>query len=438
MRDLLITLVVCGVLPMVLVRPHIGILLWSWLSYMNPHRLTWGFAYNFPFAAVTAATLLIAVFFSREPKRLPLTAVTVVWILFVAWMGISTLLALNPEDAMAEFERASKIQLMTLLTLMLMQARERIHQLTWIIVLSLGFFGTKGGLFTLATGGQFMVWGPPDTFIDGNNEIALALIMALPLMRYLQLQTHNKWVRRLIVIMMACTALAILSTYSRGAFLAGATMCGMLILKSRRRVLFGMTMAAVIVAGLSFMPEQWSERMGTIRTYDEDESAMGRINAWWFAFNLAKDHPLVGGGFNAFQPDLFRIYAPDPDDFHDAHSIYFEVLAEHGFVGLALFVSLGWLAMRTGNWIVRHTRTDPELSWARDLAAMLQVSLVGFAVGGAFLGLAYFDLPYHLIAMLVLVRRIVEQRLQDKSAAVAEHDDATQIPGFSPAEARSS
>ena len=48
------------------------------------------------------------------------------------------------------------------------------------------------------------------------------------------------------------------------------------------------------------MPDQWFDRMNTIQSYQEDASAMGRINAWWFAFNLANDHPITGGGLRGF------------------------------------------------------------------------------------------------------------------------------------------
>jgi hypothetical protein len=41
---------------------------------------------------------------------------------------------------------------------------------------------------------------------------------------------------------------------------------------------------------------------------------------------------------------------------------------------------------------------------------MVQVSLVGYAVGGAFLSLAYFDLPYNMMVMVVLARKWVENR----------------------------
>jgi probable O-glycosylation ligase (exosortase A-associated) len=95
---------------------------------------------------------------------------------------------------------------------------------------------------------------------------------------------------------------------------------------------------------------------------------------------------------------------------HDVHSIYFEQLGEHGFPGLAIFLSLGLMTWVRCNQIMRVCKRDPERKWAADLAAMVQVSLVGYATAGAFLGLSYFDLFYHLIAMTVIAWTIVSQQ----------------------------
>jgi probable O-glycosylation ligase (exosortase A-associated) len=173
------------------------------------------------------------------------------------------------------------------------------------------------------------------------------------------------------------------------------------------------------------MPQKWFERMETIRNYREDQSAMGRINAWGFAYNLARDRPFVGGGYEAFRAELFAYYAPDPEDVHDAHSIYFEVLGEHGFVGLFLFLGLGLLVWRSCSWIRRQARGDPELEGFSDLARMTQVSLVGYAVGGAFLGLAYFDLYYNLVGIVILAKTMVGEHLRRKAASTAEAEEET-------------
>lgn len=412
MRDLIITLIVFGTLPYVLKRPYIGVLLFSWLSYMNPHRLAWGFAFNFPFAAITAVAVFIGLILSKERKKIPISSVTVVWMIFVLWTCITTYFAFNPEVALGELTRSLKIQAMILVTLMVINTKERLFQLTWVIAGSFAFFGAKGGIFTILTGGSYRVWGPPGSFVEGNNELALALIMILPLIRFLQSQVENKWIKRALIVIIILCCFSILSSYSRGAFLAGTVMVLFLWIKGNKKVITGMVITLLCVVALAFMPQEWFERMDTISTYEQDASAMGRFNSWWFAFNLANDHPLVGGGFQTFSRDLFYIYAPIPEDHHDSHSIYFEVLAEQGYVGLLLFLLMWFLTLRTGRWIIKNARNHEELKWASDFAAMLQVSLIAYAVGGAFLGLAYFDLPYHLMAMIVITRIIVQDAIE--------------------------
>jgi probable O-glycosylation ligase (exosortase A-associated) len=417
-RDLLIFAIVFGSVPVILFRPYVGVLIWSWLAYMNPHRLSWGVAFDFRFSLIVGAVVLVAYAISRERKRMLWTPVTIIWLLFFVWTWITTQLAYDAEGAALEWSRWWKINLMSLVTLLAMQSRDRLNMLIWVIALSLGFYGVKGGIFTVLTGGSYNVYGPQGSFIEDNNSMGLALILALPLMRYLQLEAKKRWVRMGLTASMVLSAFAILGTQSRGALLGVVAMAGYLIWKSPGRL--RMLLAAVVLVPVlwTFMPGSWHARMDTIGSYEQDGSAMGRINAWWFAFNLAKDRPLVGGGFNTFTPELFRQHAPNPDDFHDAHSIYFEVLAEQGFVGLALFLLLGWLVMNTGPWIARRVVGRPDLTWARSLSAMVQVSLVGYAVSGAFLGLAYFDLFYHLVVIVVVTRALVEDALQPQAAPV--------------------
>ena len=415
MRDVLIFMLVFGSLPFILRRPHIGILVWSWLAFMSPHRLSWGIAYDFQFSAVVALVLLISVAISDEPKEMTWNSVTVVWLVFFLWTVLSTLVAIFPEEAAFEWSRWWKINLVSLIMLLVMGSRERLHLLVWVIACSLGFYGVKGGIFAITTGGQYMVIGPPGSFIDDNTSLGLALIMTVPLMRYLQLTAEKFWIKWGMVGAMGLTALAIVSTQSRGAFLGVAGMAAFMLIKTRNWFRFGLALLILIPVLFTFMPDSWFNRMETIQTYEEDGSALGRINAWWFAFNLAKDRPLTGGGFGAFTPKLFNKYAPDPEDFHDAHSIYFEVLGEQGFFGLALFLLLGILTYRLASKIIRKTRRRTDLAWANQLAAMIQVALVGYAICGAFLGHAYFDFLYALVAIIVLTSKVVEKELAGRA-----------------------
>ena len=424
MRDLALTLFLCGSLPFILWRPTIGIFLWVWVSVMNPHRLTWDFAHDFRFAQVIAIATLIGILLSREPKRMPLTPVTVALLLFVLWMNVTTAFALNSTEALPMWERVMKIQIMVFAALYVLHSKVHIQTLLWILAGSVAFYGIKGGLFTLTTGGDFRVWGPPGSFIEENNALALALVMTIPLLRYLQLQSRNRWVRWGLVVAMLLCGVSVLGSYSRGALPAVIAMLLFLWLKGRNKMMTGLALLLVVPLVIGFMPEKWEERMHTIQKYEQDSSAMGRINSWIMLVNLTKDHPVTGGGFEPYTGEIFDRYAPDPTHVRSAHSIYFQVLGEHGYVGLALFLLLWFLVWRDAAWVCRHTKTREDLRWASDLARMTQVSLVGYAVGGTFLNLAYYDVPYNLLVALTLTRLLVAKA----TAGNSTHADSAAMP----------
>jgi probable O-glycosylation ligase (exosortase A-associated) len=404
MRDLIVTGLIFSLLPFVFKRPWLGILLWSWLGYMNPHRLAWGFASAFPFAMIVGIVTIVAFLFSREKKEMLWTRETIVLLLFNAWMLFTTFFAFYPDAAWVQWDKVWKIQLMVFLTALIITDRNKLHWLVWVIALSLGFYGVKGGLFTIVHGGSYRVQGPSGTFIGGNNELALALVMTIPLIRYLHLQETRRWLRTGLAGAMVLTGVAAIGSQSRGALLAILAMGLFLWLKSRHKFVTAVYMAVAVAIMAAVMPQSWYDRMQTIESYQEDRSAQGRINAWHTAFNVAKDR-VTGGGFELWHPPVFRQYAPDPFNVHDVHSIYFEIMGEQGFIGFALFVLLGLMAWVRAQQVIKRCKNDPERKWAADLAAMIQVSLVGYATGGAFLGMGYFDLPYHLMIILLLVAK---------------------------------
>ena len=294
---------------------------------------------------------------------------------------------------------------MVVLTALIITDRHKLHWLIWIIALSLGFYGVKGGIFTIIHGGVYRVQGPDGTFFGGNNEMALALVMTIPLIRYLHLQAKQQWVRTGLATAMVLTGVAAIGSQSRGGLVAMVAMGVFLWLKSRNKIVTGIYMAVAIAIMASVMPQEWYDRMNTIKDLSKPTNPpWARINAWHTAFNVAKDR-VTGGGFEMFQPPTFRQYAPDPENVHDVHSIYFEQIGEQGFIGFAMFMMLGVFTWLRARQVIRRCKNDPDKKWAADLAAMIQVSLIGYAAGGAFLGMSYFDLTYHLMIIVVLTAK---------------------------------
>jgi putative inorganic carbon (HCO3(-)) transporter len=407
MRDIAITVVIFGSLPFILLRPWIGVVVFAWLSLMTPHRFAFGFAYDFPFAAIVAVVTLLGLVVTKDEVRFEPSAVVWLLILLPAWTCVTYLFALERVAATARLTEVLKVFLLVLVSTMVLRTRRHIHWMLWIIVISLGYFGAKGGAFTLLTGGMYRVYGPPgDSFLSDNNAISVALIMVIPLMFYLRGESRSMYIRYGLIVAMVLSGIAVLGTYSRGALLAGSAMLIFLWLKSRRKVAFALLVIPLVPFAISSMPERWFDRMNTISAYEQDASAMGRINAWKTAINIANDRPLVGGGFELYSAATFARYAPDPEDVHAAHSVYFQMLGEHGYVGLLIFLALGFAAWNTARRTIEIARTKAELRWAGHLARAFQVSLVGYAVGGMFVNIGYWDLIYYEMAIVLVAWRL--------------------------------
>ncbi|HIF10037.1 MAG TPA: putative O-glycosylation ligase, exosortase A system-associated [Sneathiellales bacterium] len=365
--------------------------------------------------------------FSREAKKIPASPVTVLTIIFILLMVASTYTGEAPDYSSRFLSRNLKTLVLSLAILALINSRTRLHSLIWVITISLGYYGVKGGAFMVATGGQYNIYGPANTMIGDNNLLATALVLTLPLVNYLRIETENKWIRRILLGVMIFTAFAVLGSYSRGGFLAIAGLSFLFWWRSKSKVLSLVFILALGSMAAAFMPDKYFDRLNTIETaVDEDGSFIGRLEAWQTAIAIAGSRPL-GVGFRAYQkPHVFGKYAP-PGIATKAlamHSIYFEVLGDHGYGGLILYLLIGFLTWRNTRWVYNATRGQPELEWARNLALMMELSIAGFAIGGAALSLAYYDVYWAVVAMAASLRLLVKRKLTTMDA----HPESSFVP----------
>ena len=404
-RDILIAVTVLAFIPVSFFRPWIGVLVWSWIAYMAPHKLAWGFAQSLPVAMMIGGATIAGFIFTKDRKPLP--RVLGVWMLFALAIHftITTTLAINPDMAWGKWNLVSKGLLITFVTMFLFQERSRLRALFMVIALSLGYYGLKGGFWVLRTGGENRVFGPENTFFGDNNTLGLALSMALPLMLGLAREESRKWLRMTLRAMFALSIVAILFTHSRGAFLALAVIMGLLIWRSPWRFRFATVAVIASLAALPFIPLNLEERIESIQEYQQDPSAIGRLQAWTTGYHLALARPLTGGGFRAFNDEtVWERY--HPGEFlaaRDAHSLYFEVLGEHGFLGLGLYFTLLGFTLVNVRRIRKRWRAHQEHGWLARYAEMTELALYPFLVAGAFLGVAYFDLYFHLVSIGIIL-----------------------------------
>ena len=257
MRDLLVLAIVIPAAIMALRRPWVGVLLWTWLSIMNPHRFSWGIAYEAPLAAITAGCTILGLLMTKD-KQSPFQGTPVnIFVLLAAWITVSWLFGIDVEGDYPQWSKVMKIYFMTLVALSLLKTRLQITAFAWVTVGSLAILGAKGGIFTILSGGSHRVWGPPESFIADNNHFALALVMMIPLLYMLQQDLTKNWHKLAATAVMLLCAASALGSHSRGGLLAIGAMTLMFWWRSEKKAGLGIGIIIAAALLLPFMPEEW-------------------------------------------------------------------------------------------------------------------------------------------------------------------------------------
>jgi len=429
-RSIAVFLSIFSVLPVALVFPFAGVLLWAWVAFMSPHREAFGFAYDFPFNFYVAIVTLAAWVVSQEPKRLPAQVLPALLIAFAILFSITTYFALDHASAFERWDKHIRTIILLLVVMALAVSRLRIQAFLWIVAISIGYYAAKGGGYTL-TGGTGRILGPAESLIADNNDFALAVVMMIPILNYLRVTSVNPLVKLGSWIVILLSVVAIIGTGSRGGFI-GLVVLGIGFITFTKPKLGAFLIPVAIAAGVwAYAPQSWVERVKTIDQYQTDESANNRFAAWRTSWNLALDRPLVGGGFSAIETDKvdFRYNKVDwratlsqqeKSRARAAHSIYFQVLGDHGFVGLGLFLAIMGTAFFNLLRTLALARERPELHWARLLSRALIVSFVAYLATGALLSMAYYDAFLCLIAITAPLRQIVARAVENAGPVASD------------------
>jgi len=285
------------------------------------------------------------------------------------------------------------------------------------LVAFVGFVAVKGAVFGVLTGGRYMVWGPPDSFLADNNALGLATVMVLPICFQLRELTRKKWQSRAMLVVGVCLIISTVLTYSRGALVGLLTVGIFYFVVSKQKVRVLLVGTFLVVVALNVLPSTWFDRMNTIKTYEEDGSANMRLNSWTMSWNLAKDNPL-GGGFDCFRLEQYHRYSPNPElgkaggrggvGGSTAHSLYFEVIATQGFGGFTIYMAALGFMLLTLMRINRNARAAPDEEWLSSVSRGLLVSILGFMSCGAFQSKAFYDMFWAIYACGVGLAYVVD------------------------------
>lgn len=422
-------LVIFPSLPVCFVRPFYGVVLWTIISFTSIQWYAYS-AFVVPWALVIAIpTILGAVIFGKGWRNLlsfEIFLLLLLWAWFVFTTSINSTVPLfedHVDDMWDRLTYVSKVLLMTIITVGTVDSFKRLRALVLVIASCFGYFILKALPFLIITGGADRVYGPEKSMIADNNDFGLALNMTLPLYFFLAQSETKPWLKKVFWGMVLATVPAIFFTYSRGALVGLVSIAGLMFLQlKQRKILIPLFILALILA-VAFAPAAWKKRMDPTNDNAMDGSAYSRINAWTFCWRLASDYPLAGGGFQTFTKDLFIRYAPNARDVHGPHSIYFGVLAEHGFVGLLLYLCVVGGCFYSTHWVSKWAVVYGD-TVAANYANMFRFTLVGFLMSGFFLGRAYFDYYYTILACIVVLRHICRKSWSGSEAETEELQEA--------------
>ena len=400
MRDFGVLLSLAALACLALWRPWLGVIGLAFVGYLQPHTYAGDFARHLPIYKVLFAATVIGTLFTRDrqlpPRDWRVLVLVGLWLLFFLTTKFSWL----PFLAWPRFVEVSAVLASTFLVLVLINTREKLFVLIAAIALAFGLVSFKGGFWAVIHGFADRVYGPPGSQYGDNNHFAVAAVMTIPLLLLWFRQSAAPWLKAALALAIVLSVFAALSSWSRGALLALGVTSMLLLIDSRKGAWALVPVVAAVVLALVLLPEQWFARMQTIGAYQVEGSAQGRLDVWRQGVGYALRSPFLGAGFEGW------VVGKEGPDWHSA---YVEIMAEQGLLAFTLWVSLILGTLVGLTHLAWSHRGNAESAWVRHYSSALRASLVAYCVGGAFIGIGYWDLLYQLIAAAIVLQALSDR-----------------------------
>lgn len=426
MRDAVFVVLFLSVIPAALLFLHSAVMLWIWTALAEPTFYLYGFAKQIPVNKLAVALTLMAVIVDRTRRR-PLFDMHI-WLLLLFTLHGAISYSFRLSDLPGSFLSLDKmIKITALCIIMTMCAWDKIkvHALVVVVGLAAGIHSALEGLKYIVSVGGHKV---DVTAFGDNNYLALAALMNVPILLYAYRRSQSKVARTGFLGLLVASLIGVVATASRGGLIGLVFLGAFAFLQSRRKIFSLILIFIVSILLINFTPERWRDRMNTIGSADSDSSFMSRVSSWKLHTILAMDHPFTGGGFSALEDSrvavIYHAYfdrlsfidSPRLEGPLAAHSIYFQVLGDLGFVGFFLFMAIILTGLVHISVIRARTRSDESLAWCRDFAGLIRLSLILYLVVGAALSANYMEFLYILLTLISILGRITREAKEHGAA----------------------
>ncbi len=412
LRALLLRVMVALAVPIALLQPFKGLLIYLWFSFGRPADFVWR-AERFDFLIWIAGACFLG-YFLFEMNQSPIRLQGMILLLLLwGWLGLTSMMAFDTSLAYPKLWEYSRGFTMAFMTASMANSEKRIRQILYVLALSLGLLGSKSAFDAFLTGFSSSVVGPGG-MITEQNEYALALNMNIPILVWLAQDESLGWVRWALRAMALGSAIAVVGTRSRSGLL-GLLMAGLILtIYSKRKFLASICVIAGITALLLIGPKAALERYSTISTATKsDASAIGRLEAWDAAIQMTKHHPVFGVGPRNFVL-VFPLYSKaEPRVTHNA---VFEMMSETGIPGCVFFLAMVLATISQMFLLWRRAQRAPETEHLGTYCKIVAGSLVVYLVPNMFINRQDFDLMYQLIAVAAGLAAVTQRLLAAQHA----------------------
>ncbi len=419
MRDLAFVGFLVALLGLGFRRPFLFVLAYVYIDIVSPQRLTYYMLNSVPISliAVGLAVLSWAIVDDKRDVRVAPRQGLILLLLGYCW--VTTGSADFPIDAQGKWEWVWKALAFAAFLPLTLRTRLRIEALLLFMVLSAGSIIIVGGIKTLASGGGY---GALNLMVDNNSGlyegsiISTVAICIIPLIlwfaRHGTIFPPDWRVRTFCYALVFACLLIPVGTSARTGLVCIGLLAVLMLREVKRRIVYLGALGLVGLAAVPMLPSAFSERMGTIKTYQADESASTRLAVWQWTWDYAKRNPF-GGGFDAYRQNSIRYDTVKTvgegastrversltvDKSRAYHSSYFEMLGEQGWPGLILWLSINLIGViRMEVLRRRYLGAGEDQAWIAPLATALQFAHLIYLFGGAFVGIAFQPFVYMLV-----------------------------------------
>jgi probable O-glycosylation ligase (exosortase A-associated) len=422
-RDLFFVGFLFGLLALGCKRPFLFVLVYAYVDIVAPQRLSY-YLLNGASVAMIAAVIAIGSWLVFDDKRgLRITGRQLLMLLLLCYAGFTTIYADVPDEAVLKWEWVWKAMLFAIFLPFTLRTKLRIEAYILFMVLSASAIVVVGGIKTLLSGGGY---GALNLMVDNNSglyegsTISMVAIAIVPLILWLArfgTVFPRDWRVKLFAgsLIFACLLIPV-GTEARTGIVCIGVLAVLLLRDVRRRLVYMSMIGLACLAALPMLPDSFTDRMGTISTYQADSSATTRLAVWAWTWDYALHNPM-GGGFEAYRQNLVQVSTTSTqtdgtvtaieqqvqaDEARAYHSSYFEMLGEHGFPGIFLFLLIHGIALVRMEMLRRRWRgADGDKAWIAPLATALQSFQIIYLTGSLFVGIAFQPFVWMMMAVQI-------------------------------------